>query len=58
MLFSSSIFLHLFLPILLVAYFVSPRMLRNGLLLSASLLFYAWGEPSLIVLMLGSAALN
>ena len=58
MLFSSSIFLHLFLPILLVAYFVSPRMLRNGLLLFASLVFYSWGEPNLILLMLGSAGLN
>ena len=45
MLFSSIPFLYYFLPGVLILYFLVPRGLRNGLLLLASLLFYAWGEP-------------
>jgi alginate O-acetyltransferase complex protein AlgI len=58
MLFSSNVFLHLFLPLLLALYFLMPRAGRNALLLAASLLFYAWGEPALVLLMLASAAMN
>lgn len=58
MLFSSPVFLFGFLPLLLALYFVCPKPLRNVLLLSASLWFYAWGEPSLVVLMLLSTAMN
>jgi alginate O-acetyltransferase complex protein AlgI len=58
MLFSSNVFLHLFLPLLLALYFVMPRFGRNVLLLAASLLFYAWGEPALVLLMIASAAMN
>ena len=58
MLFSSPVFLFGFLPLLLAAYFLSPKPVRNGLLLFASLWFYAWGEPSLLVLMLASTAIN
>jgi len=58
MLFSSSVFLHCFLPLVLAIYFVSPIGLRNAVLLSFSLLFYAWGEPKLLLLMLGSTVAN
>lgn len=55
MLFSSLTFLFLFLPLLLVLYFVVPHKymkLRNIILLIFSLIFYAWGEPKYIFLML------
>ena len=44
MVFSSSIFLFGFLPIVLAAYYLSPRIIKNITLLLCSLLFYAWGE--------------
>lgn len=52
MVFSSLIFLFLFLPAVLALYFLSPWRIRNGILLSFSLIFYAWGEPVYIVIML------
>ncbi len=58
MLFTSPVFLYLFLPLLLVAYLLSPRVLKNALLLLASLLFYAWGEAFYTLVMLGSILLN
>ena len=59
MVFSSSVFLLLFLPAVLVAYFVIPnRAYRNIILLLASLLFYAWGEPVYMVLMIVSIVVN
>jgi alginate O-acetyltransferase complex protein AlgI len=58
MLFSSPIFLFLFLPVVLTLYFVLPRPLRNLLLLAASLLFYAWGEGFYIAVLLVSITLN
>ena len=58
MLFSSHVFLNLFLPVVLAAYFVMPRAGRNLLLLLASLFFYAWGEPWLVGLMLVSTGMN
>ncbi len=58
MVFSSAVFLFLFLPVLLVLYFTAPRGLRNLLLLLASLLFYAWGEGPFVALMLASIAIN
>lgn len=54
MVFSSLIFLFAFLPIFLVVYFIVPKGLRNLILLIASLIFYAWGEPIYIFLMLFS----
>jgi alginate O-acetyltransferase complex protein AlgI len=44
MVFSSLTFLFRFLPFALLAYFVAPRSWRNGVLLVASLFFYAWGN--------------
>lgn len=58
MVFSSPIFLFFFLPTLIVLYFSVPRQAKNLLLLSASLLFYAWGEGFYILLMLASIAVN
>ncbi|MBA3311870.1 MAG: MBOAT family protein [Planctomycetaceae bacterium] len=58
MLFSSPIFLFLFLPVVLWLYVVTPRPLKNILLLLASLLFYAWGERAYVLVMLASIAWN
>ena len=58
MVFSSPEFLFLFLPAMLLAYFVAPVRLRNPVLLVGSLFFYAWGEPLYIVLMLVSITVN
>lgn len=58
MLFSSPIFLFLFLPVVLLLYFIAPKRFRNSVLTGASLLFYAWGEPVMVLLMLGSIFAN
>jgi alginate O-acetyltransferase complex protein AlgI len=58
MVFSSLEFLFRFLPIILLVYFVAPKRFRNGLLLVASLFFYAWGEPIYVALMVISSAVN
>ena len=52
MLFSSLIFLYAFLPCTLLAYFLTPRRGKNPVLLLASLLFYAWGDPRYLSLIL------
>jgi len=54
MLFSSIPFLYYFLPIVMVLYFVVPKCMKNGVLLLASLTFYAWGEPKYVILMIAS----
>ena len=51
MLFSSIPFLYYFLPTVLVLYFLVPRQLKNTVLLLSSLVFYGWGEPKLLFLM-------
>lgn len=59
MVFSSPIFLFLFLPVVLTVYFCLPGLrARNGWLLLASLLFYAWGEAGFILLLLVSTLVN
>ena len=58
MVFSSIPFLFFFLPAVLLAYFVVPNQLKNGVLFLFSLIFYAWGEPVYIVLMLFSTAVD
>ncbi len=52
--FSSLIFLFVFLPITLLVYYICPRPIRNLVLFIASLIFYAWGEPIYILIMLFS----
>lgn len=54
MLFSGIPFLFYFLPIVLVVYFLVPFRLKNAMLLLFSLIFYAWGEPRYVVLMIAS----
>src|SRR5450432_2831701 len=58
MVFASPIFLFLFLPLTLAAYFALPRTWRNAVLLVASLVFYAWGEARYLPLIVGSVAFN
>ena len=58
MVFSSFIFLYLFLPLTVAVYFITPRTLRNGVLLSASVFFYAWGAPTLVIPLLISCSLD
>ena len=59
MVFSSSVFIFVFLPVVLALYFLCPgRTLKNIWLLAASLVFYAWGEPVYVLLMIVSIALN
>lgn len=55
MVFSSLLFLFFFLPFTLFVYFISPKKFKNIVLLVVSLLFYAWGEPVYILLMIFSA---
>lgn len=58
MLFSSMIFLWVFLPITLLTYFILDKKYKNIFLLIASLIFYAWGEPKYIFLMMFSILIN
>lgn len=58
MVFSNLVFLFAFLPIVLFAYFFARKSLRNIVLLIASLVFYAWGEPQYVFLMLFSIVMN
>ncbi len=58
MVFSSTLFLFFFLPVVLGAYALAPRGARNALLLAASLVFYAWGEAGYVLLLLGSIVIN
>lgn len=58
MVFSSLTFLFFFLPIALLLYMISPRKLKNLLLLAVSLFFYAWGEPVYIFLLLFSSIVD
>ena len=58
MVFSSNIFLFFFLPAVLALYYLAPRRLRNPVLLLFSLLFYGWGEPKYLLLMLAVIVLN
>lgn len=58
MVFSSLLFLFYFLPVVLGLYYLLPRRYRNLVLFCVSLLFYAWGEPIYIVLMLFSSVVD
>lgn len=58
MVFSSLLFLFRFLPIVLVCYFLAPGKLKNLVLFLLSLVFYAWGEPVYVVLMLFSTVVD
>lgn len=58
MLFSSMAFVGLFLPIVCALYFLCRKELRNYVLLFASILFYAWGEPKYVAIMLLTIVIN
>ncbi|MBQ3666079.1 MAG: MBOAT family protein [Lachnospiraceae bacterium] len=58
MVFSSIVFLYLYLPITLIIYFLTPARYRNIWLFIVNLIFYGWGEPVYIILMLASILLN
>ena len=58
MVFSSPVFLFLFLPLVLGLYYLFPRKTQNQILLLASLFFYAWGEVYYVLLMLFSIGIN
>lgn len=58
MVFSSLLFLFIFLPVFLICYFMIPKPWRNFILFLGSLIFYAWGEPIYVSIMLFSTALD
>ena len=59
MVFSSIVFLFLFLPIVLIIYYLIPKIkYKNIFLLIASLLFYAYGEPKFVLIMMFSIIIN
>ncbi|MCB0633686.1 MAG: MBOAT family protein [Saprospiraceae bacterium] len=58
MLFSSLIFLYVFLPLVLLLILISPRTWHNAILLFASLVFYAWGGVSYSLILIGSIGMN
>ena len=58
MVFTSAVFLGVFLPLLIGVYFLANAKARPYVLLVFSLLFYAWGEPSAVVIMLALMVLN
>lgn len=58
MLFTSPLFLFLFLPIVLLCFYFAPKQFRNLILLVASILFYTWGEELLVILMISSTVID
>ena len=58
MVFSSLVFLFAYLPLTLVIYYITPRKWRNVFLFFINLLFYGWGEPLLVLLMVFNVAFN
>ena len=58
MVFNSVIFIFCFLPIFLLIYYLVPTRFRNPVLLAGSLFFYAWGDPTYLILMIFSSFFN
>ncbi|MEM7085202.1 MAG: MBOAT family O-acyltransferase [Bacteroidota bacterium] len=58
MVFSSNVFLYFFLPIVLTLYYLSPKRAKTFTLFIASLVFYAWGEGALVLIMMTSAVVD
>ena len=58
MIFSSLFFMFVFLPLMLLVYFVVPWKIKNLVILMFSLVFYAWGEPVYVILMIFSILIN
>ena len=58
MFFSSNLFLFLFLPCVILGYYLQDKRLRNGFLLLVSLIFYGWGTGKIVLLMIGVILFN
>lgn len=58
MVFSSPVFLYVFLPLTLLGYYIIDKKFRNNFLLFASLFFYFWGEPKFVLIMFASIMIN
>ena len=58
MVFSTSVFLYLFLPLTLIIYYIAPKKSKNFIILLSGLLFYSWGEPIYVVVMLISTMID
>lgn len=58
MVFSSIVFLYIFLPIMLIIYFIVPNKFKNAVMIAASLIFFAWGEIRYIFIMLLLAVMD
>ena len=58
MVFSTPVFLFLFLPLILLIYYVTPKKGQNLIILLSGLLFYSWGEPIYVVVMLISTMID
>ncbi len=58
MVFSSLTFIYIFLPVVFLFYFISPKRVKNYILLLSGLLFFAWGEPVYVLLMVFSASVD
>ena len=58
MLFSSMTFLFVFMPLVMAVYFLSKKEIRNYVLLIASIIFYAWGEPRYLAIMIITILVN
>ena len=58
MLFSGIPFLFYFLPAVILLYLIAPKCLKNAVLLVSSLVFYAWGEPRFVIIMVSSIAIG
>lgn len=58
MVFSNSVFLFLFLPIVLLGYYVLRGKIRNYWLLAVSLVFYGWNKPDFLWILITSIGLN
>ena len=58
MVFSSTLFLFWFLPVVLIGYYLCGKNAKNYWLLLASLFFYSWGEPKYVLLMFTLIVIN
>ncbi len=58
MVFSSIVFLYIFLPIMLLIYFIVPKKFKNLIMIIASFIFFAWGEIRYIIIMLLLAVMD
>jgi alginate O-acetyltransferase complex protein AlgI len=58
MVFSSALFLVIFLPVFLIVYYLLPRLFKNPWVLLASIIFYAWGAPDFIFIVLGAIVID